>query len=59
MNEIEILKKENEQLKATIQELRKQLQTYKVKSKRQFYSDQDYVSYPDEERHGNDSATLG
>lgn len=59
MNEVEILKKENEQLKATVKELRRQLETYRIRNKRKYYADYDNIPYQDDDRHGNDSAALG
>lgn len=50
MSEVETLQRENEQLRATIKELRKQLEAYKNQTRRQYYADQDYVSYHDEDR---------
>jgi cell division protein FtsB len=50
MSEIEELKKENEQLKATIRELRRTLDSYQYQSRRNYYLEQDYVSHPDEDR---------
>lgn len=57
--ELEILRRENETLKSTVKELRRQLAAYQTQTKRQWYADQDYVSYHDEDRYGNDSASLG
>jgi len=48
--EVEALKKENAQLKVVIKELRNQLEAYKYQSKRNYYLEQDHVSYPDEDR---------
>ena len=49
MDELEKLRKENEQLKQTVQYLRQQLDSYKKYSRRQYEIDQDYVPYHERE----------
>lgn len=50
MDELEKLKKENEQLRLTIKELRQQIESYKNQSRRQFDSDYDHVPYHERDR---------
>jgi len=50
MDELEKLKKENEQLKLTIKQLRQQLELYQRQSRRQYDSDYDHVPYHEHDR---------
>lgn len=49
MNE-EDLKQENERLKTTIKDLRRQLEYYRKNSKRRYQLELDFVPYHEEER---------
>lgn len=50
MCELEKLKKENEQLKLTIKQLRQQLEAYQEQSRHQFHDDYDHIPYHDRDR---------
>jgi cell division protein FtsB len=50
MDELEKLKKENEQLKLTVQQLRQQLEAYQKQAWRQFHDDYDHLPYHDHDR---------
>ena len=50
MEEIEKLKKENEQLRLTIKQLRQQLEVYRNQARRQYENDRDHLPYHEYDR---------
>ena len=49
-NEVEKLKKENEQLRLTIRQLRKQLDNYETQARRRYELERDHLPYHDYDR---------
>jgi cell division protein FtsB len=49
-NELAQLKEENQRLRATIRQLRKQLEAYQLQARRRSVHDYDHLEYDDDDR---------